>query len=225
MAGQLVTVEGQAVIVAVRVVKTVDVVISGVAVPPMEELTGSTEAGVVSAVGSEDVGALGIEAEGAMALLEAGFTGPVIVVVKVIGPTVLLGEAEETCDEDPDPSELELPDGETEEVSGALVVTGESDGVLIGIETLVKVDEPQLFLNEMLFTSTVAPDIAASGQSIRMNMSTSELAAVHCLVMVFQEPAVRVLVPISAPLTRRFMAQVVLPTPDPAVWRKSKETV
>lgn len=42
-----------------------------------------------------------------MALLEAGFAGPVIVVIKVIRPTVLLGEIEETCDEDPDPSELE----------------------------------------------------------------------------------------------------------------------
>lgn len=130
------------------------------------------------------------------------------------------------CDEDHDPSELERPDGEMEEeASRALVATGELDGVLIGTETLVEVDEPQLFSNEMLVTSTVAPDIAELGQSIRMNMSTSELTAVHCLEMVFQEPAVRVLVPTSAPLSRRLTAQVALSTPEPAVWRRSKETV
>lgn len=117
VAGQLVTVEGQAVIVAVRVVKIVEVVISGVGVPTGEELVGSTEAGVVSAVDSEDAGASGV-------------AGPVIVVVKVTRPTVLLGETEETCDEDPDPSELEWPDGEIEEASGALIATGEPDGVL-----------------------------------------------------------------------------------------------
>lgn len=225
VAGKLVTVEGQAVIVAVRVVKIVEVVISGVGVPAGEELVGSTEVGVVSAVDSEDAGASGVEAEDSMALLEAGFAGPVIVVVKVIRPTVLLGETEETCDEDPDPSGLEWPDGETEEASGALVATGEPDGVLIETETLVEVDEPQLFSNEMLVTSTVAPDMAALGQSIKMNMSTSELTAVHCLEMVFQEPAVRVPVPTSAPLSRRFTAQVALSTPEPAVWRRSKETV
>lgn len=221
----MVTVEGQAVIVAVRVVKTVEVVISGVGVPTGEELVGSTDVGIVSAVDSEDAGAPGVEAEASMALLEAGFTGPVIVVVKVIGPTVLLGETEEMIDEDSDPSELEWPDEEREEASGVLVATGETDGVLVGTEALVETDEPHLFSNEMLFTSTVAPDIVASGQLIRMNMSTSELTAVHCLEMVFQEPAVRVLVPTSAPLSRRFTVQVVLSTPEPAVWRKSKETV
>lgn len=225
VAGQLVTVEGQAVIVAVRVVKIVEVVISGVGVPAGEELVGSMEAEVVSAVDSEDAGASGVEAEDSMALLEEGFAGPVIVVVKVIRPTVLLGETKETCDEDPNPSELGWPGGETEEASGALVASGEPDGVLIGTEMLVEVDEPQLFSNEMLVTSTVAPDIVTLGQSIRMKMSTSELTAVHCLEMVFQEPAVRVLVPTSAPLSRRFTAQVGLSTPESAVWRRSKETV
>lgn len=220
------TVEGQAVIVAVRVVKIVEVVISGAGVPAGEELVGSTEAGAVSTVDSEGAGASGVEAEDSMALVEAGFAGPVIVVVKVIRPTVLLGETEETCDEYPDPSELEWPDGEIEEeASGALVATGDPDGVLIETETLVEVDEPQLFSNETFVTSTVAPDIAALGQSIKMNMSTSELTAVHCLEMVSQEPAVRVLVPTSAPLSRRFTAQVAPSTPEPAVWRRSKETV
>ena len=161
MAGQLVIVEGQAVIVAVRVVKTVEVVISGAGVSAGEELVGFTDAAVVSAVDSDNSGAPGVKAEDSIALLEAGFTGPVIVVVisgvgvsageelvdftdaafvgavdwenvgapgaeaegstapleavtgvvKVIEPTVLLGDTEEMCDEDPDPSELEWPVG------------------------------------------------------------------------------------------------------------------
>jgi hypothetical protein len=130
----LVTVEGQAVIVAVRVANTVEVVISGV--------------GVVSAVDSEDAGAPGVETEDSVPLLEAGLTGPVIVVVKVKGPMVLLGESGSMPDGDPDPSELGWPDGETEEAREVLVATGEPDGVLIGAETLVEVDEPHLFLNE-----------------------------------------------------------------------------
>lgn len=267
VAGQLVIVEGQAVIVAVRVVKIVEVVISGVEVSAGEELVGFTDATVVGAVDSENSGVPGVEAEDSMTLLEAGFTGPVIVVVecgvgvpageelagfteaavvgavdwenagapgveaeglmapleavigvvKVIGPTVLLGDTEES-DEDPDPSELEWPDGETEEASGVLVATGEPDGVLVGTETLVEVNEPHLFSNEKLFTSTVAPNIVAPGQLIRMSMSASELTAVHCLVIVCQEPAVRVLTPTFAPLSTRSTVQ------EPAVRRKSKET-
>jgi hypothetical protein len=106
-----------------------------------------------------------------------------------------------------------------------LVATGEPDGVLIGTETLAEVDEPHLFSNEMWATSTVVPDMVASGQSIRMNRSTSESTAVHCLEIVFQEPAMRGLVPASALFSRRFTVQLVLSTPKPAVWRISKETV
>lgn len=121
----MVTVERQAVIVAVRVVNTVEVVISRVGVSAGEVIVGST-------VDSEDAGAPGVETEDSMSLLEAGLTGPMIMVVKVIGPTVLLGDSENMSDGDPDPSELEWP-----------------DGVLIGTETLVEVDEPHLFSNEM----------------------------------------------------------------------------
>jgi hypothetical protein len=106
VAGQLVTVGGQAVIVAVRVVNTVEVVISGVWVSAGKVIVGSMEIGVVSAVDSEDAGAPGVETEDSMPLLEAGLTGPVIVVVKVIGPMVLLGESESMSDGDPDPSGL-----------------------------------------------------------------------------------------------------------------------
>lgn len=106
VAGQLVTVEGQAVIVAVRVVNTVEIVISGVWVSAGKVIVGSMEVGVVSAVDSEDAGAPGVETEDSMPLLVAGLTGPVIVVVKVIGPMVLLGESESMSDGDPVPSGL-----------------------------------------------------------------------------------------------------------------------
>ena len=104
VAGQLITVDGQAVIVAVQIVNTVEVVISGVGVSAGEVIVGSTEAGVVSAVGSEDAGASGVETEGPIPLLEAGLMGTVMVAVKVTGPTVLLGESGSMSDGDTDPS-------------------------------------------------------------------------------------------------------------------------
>lgn len=86
--------------VEVRVVKTVEVVISGGGVTTGEEVVGPVGAWLVSAVDSEDADAPELEAEDSMALLEAVFAGPVTVVVRVTGPPVLLGETWETWTDD-----------------------------------------------------------------------------------------------------------------------------
>lgn len=108
-------------IVEVRVVKTVEVVNSCV-VPAGEEIAGDDNAvvwdagapavvesvQVVVSAGSDglpEVVPVAVLEDWAIpedwpALLEAGFAGPVIVVVRVIGPGVLLGETEEMWIED-----------------------------------------------------------------------------------------------------------------------------
>jgi hypothetical protein len=270
-----VTVEGQAVIVEVRVVNTVEVVISCV-VPAGEEIAGDVTAvvwdtgapevdesvQVVVSAGSEGLpGVVPVAAlEDWPALLEAGFAGPVTVVVRVIGPGVLVGDTGEMWIEDaaeddgmdtgivptleepwelvwtvagtegvaetledpcgPGPLgepegtvtlvEVALAEGEAE-ATGVLDTTGGADGVLIGTETLVNEEVPQLSTREMLVTSTVEPTSSSPSQPMMMKRSEDDPVAVHCLVRVVQESlTVRALAPSSSPLRVISMLQLTV---------------
>jgi hypothetical protein len=109
--------------------------------------------------------------------------------------------------------ELGSAEGETD-VAGVLEATGETDGVLMGTETLVNEEVPQLSTSEMFVTSTVeSPPLK---HSTMMMISEDESVAVHCLEIVAQEPiVVKGLAPSSLPPIVISTSQLEVP----ALWR------
>lgn len=96
--------------------------------------------------------------------------------------------------------ELGSAEGETE--ATGVPETGETEGVLIGTDTLDRDKIPQLSTSEMLVTSTLEPASSSASQS--MMRKTSELApvAVHGLEIVAHESlAVWLLVSMVTPPT------------------------